>query len=382
MRGVSTVIAVVIIVAVTVALSIALAMWLLGVQGMAQRSPARLVITRGTYAVRTLFIDMRNYGPGEATVTAVYVDSRLCSIVWAWDMSTGEYIGEPQPRVRVGREVRVAVRLPFTLRPGALADIRVETAQGHEYHVVLEVRSHRALLYINNGGAHIWDYTPSYMLAVYRDYYSLMYGQLPDVPGLDPGDPSGRGVYRYMFSFNLWYAAMNPLRSNTTMVELALTDGAGTWVFIDLRALENGYIEVYTSFDDVTRVVDARYMVAHRYTIVLTPHPETRSVEIKLLVDGETLYARNATGIYGYIVANICIGIWDPSAIYDLYIDKVEEKIQWANYPATHITEEFNTTSQQVFTGYIDQPGQAPRPLQNPLQLHDGKQGYEILTDI
>ncbi len=131
MRAVSPIIAVVIIVAAAVALSVALALWMIGVVGSntgVERleivsSHARMLVDK--YTMKRLYrvvVAVRNTGPREATITAVFINNKPI-----------EYYG--------GAVNLTGARLPVTLKPGEKTVIQVNVSAANFSHgQVIEVR--------------------------------------------------------------------------------------------------------------------------------------------------------------------------------------------------------------------------------------------------
>ncbi len=377
MESVSKLIAAIIIIAISLSLVILLSLWLTGI--FASHTTAfsvRMDIIEGVYAVKTFFIDLRNTGSLETSITHVFINDEPAELVWAWDLTTNEYLGYKDPVVKPGHDVRIAIRSPRPFKPGSYVDVKIYTSAGLKLSKLIVVTGHKALDYINNGCFHEWNYNVEHMLAVYRDYYMLYGDQLPDLPRLSITS-DWRSIRVYDVSFNMWYAFMNLNVEETIIVEIALTD-TSHWEFIDVKALSNGRIMIHTTYDDSSVILSQEYLDPHRYRLVLKVYNETGEVELEIYIDDELVYEKNTTKIYGWYIGNLCIGVWDEETMFDLYMDKFTEYIDWIYYNDTRIQSEYNTATPTIFTSYRLDPTTYNEITSYPITLYDETIGLGI----
>ncbi len=377
MKLISPLMATVIILSIAIVLSIALAIWISGIYSTyTTEYSVKLEMIHNVYALRTFFVDIENKGSTATSITHVFINDREARLVWAWDLTTNTYLGRENPLLEPGHTVRIAIRSPQAFDEGIFVNLKIYTSMGYQLGKLLYITGHSAQAYINDWALHMWNYDSEHMLAIYRDYYVLYdNGVIPDVPRLFiTGD--WRSIRGYNISFNMWYALMNLYQNETILTEIALTDGSSSWGFIDLIGYRNRSLYLYTSFDGYSALVSGDFTEAHRYTLCLRVY-SSGSVEIDLFIDGEKVYSRNTTIIYGWFIANYAIGIWDPAAMYDLYFDKYSENIDYIYYDDYSVYDEFNTTT-TVFTSYVTNPPNIEEITSYPVILYDGNVGFEL----
>ncbi len=384
MKSVSILVAIAVVTAIVVALSITIALWVSGItSSYVEHYNVRVEVIEGVYAVKTFFIDLRNTGSRDTSVVDVFINKKQANLVWAWDLTENKYLGYNRPLLKAGHLVRLAIRSREVFTPGSLVEVKIHTSHGIEVYKLINIKGHVAMNYINNGGMHIWNYNIEHMLAIYRDYYELRdKGLIHDIPKLEVTIDS-RSIREYVIEFNTWYAFLNLWEENTIITEIALTDGSGSWEFIDIEASSNGKLAFYTSYDDNWVDIDKRYLDPHTYKIVLKTYI-TGIVEVMLYIDDELLVDRNTSSIYGWFIANLCIGVWDEEAMYDMYLDKFIERIDWIYHSDTRVEEEFTTSSTNIFTSYTTEPN--PSAIKSitsyPVKLYNETIGFEIETSI
>ncbi len=384
MLGVSKLVATVTIVAVALIVSIIASLWISGLtSSYASEFNVRIEVIEGIYVVKTFFIDLRNTGSIDTSITHVFINQKPARLIWAWDLDEDKYLGCSEPIVKSGHTVRIAIRSPKVFVPGSIVEVMIYTSHGLKLFKYVAVTGHTALAFINNGGFHTWNYNPGYMLAIYRDYYMLRdNGLLPDVPLLSVSADT-RSVREYCIEYNMWYALLSLYQEENIIMEIAVTNGYGRWEYIDLEATRDGSIAFYTSYDDYYVKIHKSCLDPHSYKLLFRVY-RGGIVEVILFIDGEKLVDRNTSSIYGWFIGNLCIGVWDKKAMYDMYLDKFQEHIDWVYYNDTVVYEEFNTSTTNLFTSYTIEPeASAEKPITSyPVVIASETLGFEIEPDI
>ncbi len=372
-RGVSPLIAIVALTVVVVAVSILFALWSAGlVESHLDYFGFKVNIVEGYYAVKTIFVDLKNTGSKATSITNVFVNREPAELEWAWDLIDNRYLGNKNPLLKPGHRIRIAIKSPKTLKPGTFVEIKLLTSHGVELYKMIRISGHKALDYINNGYFRSWDYDPSHKLAIYRDYYTVVYdnNELPDLPKL-----STNTLTIYDLSFNMWYSMANLNVDETIIFEIALFDGENTWSFIDLIAKADGRTYVRLAFDNLEVDLGVSYLDPHNYKVVFKPF-SPGIVEIKFFIDNRLVFSYNTTKVYDWIIANICFGVWNEASMHEMYLDKLREYIEWIAYGSTSLYEEFDDKDTSVFTSYIVENTSAITGY--PVILYDGLMGFGI----
>ncbi len=353
MRSISVLMASIIIVAVVIALSIGYALWISSVTtDLTMNKNVRIEFYEALYAVKTIMIELSNKGTTTTSVTHVFINNIPAEIAWGWDLTTNEYLGRNDIPLRPGHRVMIAVKTSrFQLGPGVWVEVKIHTSSGVELYRSIMLTGHYALNYIREGFANSWDYSSKYMLAVYRDYYSLYdNGTIDHVPKLSIWNDEGATTY-YRIEFNFWYAYLQLSTDESIIYEIAFTK-KGKWRFLDLIATSSGNIELELNFGKQVIRVDTGKRIMEPHNVVIEFKVYRRKVEIIVTIDNDIVYHANTTKLKKWQIANQCFGVWNEASIWELYIDNIAENITWKNGGYYYIEEDFDDLYTNFFTDY------------------------------
>ncbi|ABN69347.1 hypothetical protein Smar_0234 [Staphylothermus marinus F1] len=381
----NTIIAITIIITVTILISITYALFVSGIitSGIS-KGLIKAEILECKYAVKTLFLTLANKGSEGFTVTDIFIDDKPANIVWAWDTTSNTYLGNT-PYLKPGHRAVIALKIKDqTLYPGLMVSIRVRTSSGQEFYTTLQIDAHPALNYFSNGYFYMWDFDPSKMLAVYREYWIASNTTIYNLPEWVPklGDSWGGRVNKYIVSFNMWYANLQISGGKQIIFEIGLwNDVSNDWKYIDLEADPEGYLYLYLSgYGNIQ--LNHKSTDPHNYRFELIVHDSEGVVETKLFIDGKLVVDKNSSSIYDYYIENICFGVWNDASMSILYLDNYYEHIDFY-YDYAHnytLIEDFSTSS-KVFTSYVVGPDASPVRYEitsYPVILDGGKMGFSV----
>ena len=342
MKGISPLIVTVVIVAVVVAISITYALWITSMTtSTIQQRSVKLEFYDAKVAVKTIILYIKNTGATETTITHVIVNNQEAKIVWAWDLTDNKYLGYGKAPIKPGHMVEIAVKTEkFQFTPGVFVDFKILTSSGITLYRTIELTAHPVLSYIHGGYLNAYDFDPNYFAAVYHEFPED-YGTKLHI---------GENIHRISIKYNMWYGLFQLNKDYTIIFEITVTNNG--WHFFDIKASRNGTIVFY---DDFQREAPTKYSVYDPHTIRIDfiAHTDNNIVELKLFIDNDLVVNRNYTQIYGAEICEMLFGVWEASALYDIYIDNIVEKITWSNKNVSIIEEDFDDLSTNYFQLYV-----------------------------
>lgn len=193
---------------------------------------------------------------------------------------------------------------------------------------------------MHGGYLNAYDFDPNYFAAVYHefpeDYNTELY--------------IGENIRELSIEYNMWYGLFQLDKDYTIIFEITVIKNG--WHFFDIKASRNGTIIFY---DDFQYEAPTKYSVYDPHTIRIDfiAHIADEVVELKLFIDNNLVVDRNYTQIYGAEIHEMLFGIWEASALYDMYIDNIVEKIIWSNQTPSIMKEDFDDLSTNYFQLYV-----------------------------
>ncbi len=383
-KAISPLIVTVVVVAVVIAISIAYALWITSMttSTIHQRS-VKLEFYDAKVAIKTLILYIKNSGATETTVTHVIVNNQNAKIVWAWDLTDNKYLGYGEAPIKPGHMVEIAVKTDkFQFTPGVLVEFKVLTSSGITLYRTIELSAHPALSYIHGGFFNAWDYDDNKISLIYREFW---------IKGFDVRLTT-YNVYAaadlYSIKYNLWYGAFQLGLKETIIHEIYMVDDLSSptrYYYFDIKAMNNGTLvyEVYKYTSSTSTVIYSktfpRITVLDPHRIMIVFKVSSNSVENFLYIDNNKMVDLDIPDIFGFYIVNNCFGIQDPRAIYEMYLDEVNETIAWVNGTPTITYENFDDLQTDFFTTYkVDsQPVYINPPLYRII-LDNGKIGFVI----